>query len=265
MGRLERKVALITGGAAGIGRASAQLFCAEGAKVIIADVNEADGTAVAEELSASGHDAVFVPLDVTDDMLVKRACDTAAEKFGGIHILLNCAGGSIAADKAVTDVDLNVWDHTMNLDLRGTFLVCRHTIPHLRAAGGGSIVNFTSIVALRGSFRGHVYTAAKGGIISFTQALAGKYWRDSIRANAIAPGVILSDRIRERMDVDAEDSLDEQISAAMTASKTLIDERHPLGYGVPEDIANVALFLASDESRMVNGAVIPAEGGAAAY
>ena len=95
--------------------------------------------------------------------------------------------------------------------------------------------------------------------------MAGKYWRDSIRANAIAPGVILSDRIRERMDVDAEDSLHEQISAAMTASKTLIDERHPLGYGVPEDIANVALFLASDESRMVNGAVIPAEGGAAAY
>ena len=265
MGRLERKVALITGGAAGIGRASARLFCAEGAKVIIADVNEADGAAVAEELSADGHDAVFVPLDVTDDNLVKKACDTAAAKFGAIHILVNCAGGSIAADKAVTDVDLDVWDHTISLDLRGTFLVCRHAIPHLRAAGGGSIVNFTSIVALKGSFRGHVYTAAKGGIISFTQALAGKYWRDSIRANAIAPGVILSDRIRERMDVDAEDSLDEQIGAAMTASKTLIDERHPMGYGVPEDIANVALFLASDESRMVNGAVIPAEGGAAAY
>ena len=87
----------------------------------------------------------------------------------------------------------------------------------------------------------------------------------AVGGNAIAPGVILSDRIRERMDVDAEDSLHEQISAAMTASKTLIDERHPLGYGVPEDIANVALFLASDESRMVNGAVIPAEGGAAAY
>ena len=265
MGRLERKVALITGGAAGIGRASARLFCAEGAKVIIADVNEADGAAVAEELSADGHDAVFVPLDVTDDNLVEKACDTAAAKFGAIHILVNCAGGSIAADKAVTDVDLDVWDHTISLDLRGTFLVCRHAIPHLRAAGGGSIVNFTSIVALKGSFRGHVYTAAKGGIISFTQALAGKYWRDSIRANAIAPGVILSDRIRERMDVDAEDSLDEQIGAAMTASKTLIDERHPMGYGVPEDIANVALFLASDESRMVNGAVIPAEGGAAAY
>lgn len=265
MGRLERKVALITGGAAGIGRASARLFCAEGAKVIIADVNEADGAAVAEELSADGHDAVFVPLDVTDDNLVKKACDTAAAKFGAIHILVNCAGGSIAADKAVTDVDLDVWDHTISLDLRGTFLVCRHAIPHLRAAGGGSIVNFTSIVALKGSFRGHVYTAAKGGIISFTQALAGKYWRDSIRANAIAPGVILSDRIRERMDVDAEDSLDEQIGTAMTASKTLIDERHPMGYGVPEDIANVALFLASDESRMVNGAVIPAEGGAAAY
>ena len=99
MGRLERKVALITGGAAGIGRASAQLFCAEGAKVIIADVNEADGAAVAEELSAGGHAAVFVPLDVTDDNLVKKACDTAAAKFGAIHILVNCAGGSIAADK----------------------------------------------------------------------------------------------------------------------------------------------------------------------
>ena len=194
-----------------------------------------------------------------------EAAAAAVERHGRITTLVNCAGGSIPEDTAVTEVDLSVWDYTMNLDLRGTFLACRVVIPHLIEAGGGAIVNFTSVVALRGNFRGHVYTAAKGGIISFTQALAGRYWRDGIRANAIAPGVVLSDRVQGRMDLTDEVPVDVRIEKAMELNQRLIDHRHPNGYGVPDDIANVVLFLASDESRMVNGAVIPAEGGASAY
>jgi len=121
------------------------------------------------------------------------------------------------------------------------------------------------VVALKGAFAGHVYTAAKGGIISLTQALAGRYWRDGIRANAIAPGIVLSERVGKRMQVDPQAEPAQQIQSAMQIKSRLVDHRHPFGFGMPEDIAYVALFLASDESRMVNGAVIPAEGGAAHY
>jgi NAD(P)-dependent dehydrogenase (short-subunit alcohol dehydrogenase family) len=189
----------------------------------------------------------------------------AANHFGKINVLINCAGGSLASDASVTDVDMSVWDHTINLDLKGPFLCCRIGVPYLQQAGGGSIVNFTSVVALKGAFAGHVYTAAKGGIISLTQALAGRYWRDGIRANAIAPGIVLSERVGSRMQVDSADTPEQQITSAMQLESRLVDHRHPFGYGMPEDIANVALFLASDESRMVNSAVIPAEGGAAHY
>jgi NAD(P)-dependent dehydrogenase (short-subunit alcohol dehydrogenase family) len=160
---------------------------------------------------------------------------------------------------------MSIWDKTIDLDLKGPFLCCRVGVPHLQDAGGGSIVNFTSVVALKGAFAGHVYTAAKGGIISLTQAIAGRYWRDGIRANAIAPGIVLSERVGERMGVNAQDDPQQQIQSAMQLESRLVDHRHPFGFGMPEDIANVALFLASEESRMVNGAVIPAEGGASHY
>lgn len=262
MGRLENKSVFITGGGSGIGRASAAKFAAEGAKVTVADIDLELAEAAA---AAAGEDAVAQEVDVTDESSLQAAMAATVDRCGAIHSLINCAGGSVPTDTYVTDVDLDVWDHTMNLDLRGTFLACRTGIPHLTEAGGGTIVNFTSVVALKGSFHGHVYTAAKGGIISFTQALAGRYWRAGIRANAIAPGVILSDRVQGRMDLDDDMPLDERLETAMKLNERLIDHRHPFGYGVPEDIANVALFLAGDESRMVNGAVIPAEGGAAAY
>ncbi|MBT6273048.1 MAG: SDR family oxidoreductase [Chromatiales bacterium] len=265
MGRMANKVALVTGAGSGIGKASAGQFVREGAKVIVADIDESLGRATERELTSAGYAVAFLLIDVTSEESVKAAVDEAAGKFGALHVLVNCAGGSIAADAAVTDVDMAVWDHTINLDLRGTFLVCRHAIPHMQSSGGGAIVNFTSLVALQGNFPGHVYTAAKGGIISFTQALAGRYWRDNIRANAIAPGVILSERVASRMGVDRQNSQTAQIETAMKASRSLIDEKHPFGYGFPEDIANVVLFLASDESRMVNGAVIPAEGGVSKY
>ena len=264
-GRLANKVAFITGAGSGIARASAHLFSAEGASVVIAELNADRGQQVADAVNAAGGRAHFVLTDVTSPESVENALAEAAQHFGGINVLVNCAGGSIAADTAVTDVDLEVWDHTMSLDLKGPFLCCRYGIPHLKKAGGGTIVNFSSIVALKGNFPGHVYTAAKGGIISFTQALAGTYWRDNIRANAIAPGLILSERVLERSGLDPKRSPEEQSDAAQEANKGIFDHRHPFSVGVPEDIAKIALFLAGDESRMVNGAVIPAEGGLSNY
>ncbi|MEM7252203.1 MAG: SDR family NAD(P)-dependent oxidoreductase [Pseudomonadota bacterium] len=264
-GRLDGKVAFITGAGSGIARAAAHMFAREGASIVIAELDESRGQRVAGAISAAGGNVLFVPTNVTDESSVKNALNAGAEQFGGLNVLFNCAGGSVAEDAAVTDVDMSVWDHTIGLDLKGPFLCCRHGIPHLIDNGGGAIVNVTSVVALKGSFPGHIYTAAKGGIISFTQALAGRYWRNNIRANAIAPGLILSERILSRSGLDPERPASEQIDQAKETNEKLFDPRHPFSAGIPEDIANVALFLASDESRMVNGAVIPAEGGLSAY
>lgn len=264
--RLGDQVAFITGAGSGIGRACALLFASEGAQVVIAELDRDKGLATqADVQSMPSAQVLFVEMDVTDEASVTTAMQQAVEKFGKISILVNCAGGSLAEDASVTDVDMSVWDQTINLDLKGPFLCCRVGVPHLQNAGGGSIVNFTSVVALKGAFAGHVYTAAKGGIISLTQAIAGRYWRDGIRANAIAPGIVLSERVGERMGVNAQDDPEQQIQNAMQIESRLVDHRHPFGFGMPEDIANVALFLASEESRMVNGAVIPAEGGASHY
>lgn len=264
-GRLAGKVAFITGAGSGIARAASHIFTREGAKVIMAELNEETGERVAESVRASGGDVTLVKTDVTSPESVQAALAKGVEAYGRLDILFNCAGGSVPDDKAVTDVDLSIWDHTMSLDLKGPFLCCRYGIPYLIESGGGSIVNVTSIVALKGNFRGHVYTAAKGGIISLTQALAGRYWRNNIRANAIAPGLVLSERILDRSGLDPTAPADGQMEQAKAVHEKFIDTHHPFSAGVPEDIANVALFLASDESRMVNAAVIPAEGGLSAY
>ena len=253
MNRLAGKVAVITGAGSGIGRASAKLFTAEGAKVVVAELDAALGEASAREAGAA---ARFVRTDVTDDDSVRRMVAEAQQNFGRIDVLLNCAGGSLSDDKVVTDVDLSVWDHTIGLDMKGPFLCCRHVIPLMVAQGSGSVVNFSSVVALRGNHIAHVYVMAKGGLISFTKALAGAYSPKGIRVNAICPGVILTDRVKSRF-VEGN-----QIRFGGIDNMAA---RYPFGVGQPEDIANVALFLASDESRMVNGAAIPAEGGFSAY
>jgi NAD(P)-dependent dehydrogenase (short-subunit alcohol dehydrogenase family) len=253
MSRLAGKVAVITGAGSGIGRASARLFAAEGAKVVVAEIDKGLGEASAR---AAGAGARFLHTDVTDDASVKHMVQQARDAFGRIDVLVNCAGGSVPEDRPVAEVDLAVWDHTISLDLKGPFLCCRHVIPVMLEQGRGSVINFSSVVALRGNHFAHVYVAAKGGLISFTRALAGAYSPKGVRVNAICPGVILTERVKSRF-ADGKQ--------VRFGGMDNIAERYPFGVGPPEDIANVALFLASDESRMVNGAAIPAEGGISAY
>jgi NAD(P)-dependent dehydrogenase (short-subunit alcohol dehydrogenase family) len=148
MNRLAGKVAVITGGGSGIGRAAARMFVAEGAKVVVAEIDAALGEASARE---AGTDARFVKTDVTDEESVKQMVQQAKAAFGHVDVLLNCAGGSLREDSPVTEVDPSVWDHTINLDMKGPFLCCRHVIPGMVERGKGSVVNFSSVVALRGN------------------------------------------------------------------------------------------------------------------
>jgi NAD(P)-dependent dehydrogenase (short-subunit alcohol dehydrogenase family) len=255
MARLAGRVALISGGAWGIGRAAAELFAREGAKVAIADIDEAAGRALARNL-----DALFVRTDVTDAASVKAAVAAVERQSGKLDILFNCAGGSVNEDAPVGKVDVAaVWDKTMRLDLLGTINCCQHAIPAMVRGGGGAVVNMSSGAALRGASPAHIYTAAKGGIVSLTQALAGTYAKDNVRVNAICAGRILTERILSRYGTPG---------APKPAEDQQADQRvkdYPFWVGKPADIAGIALFLASEESRMITGAAIPADGGRSAY
>ena len=260
MNRLDGKVAFITGGGSGIARAASLLFAREGAKVVVAEIDGALGEATARDVVDAGGDAMAVRTDVTDESSVRAAIDAVVARHGRLDILFNCAGGSLNEDSVVTEVDLDVWDRTMALDVRGAMLVCRHGIPELVKAGGGSVINMSSGAALRGSSPKHVYTAAKGAILSFTRALAGSYAKDNIRANAICAGRILTDRILNNYGTAGAPG---PVADRQDAAGRIRD--YPFWVGRPEDIANIALFLASDESRMITGATIPADGGRSAY
>ena len=258
MPRLAGRVALITGGAWGIGRAAAELFAREGAKVAIADIDEASGVALARDIGAS---ALFIRTDVTDEASVNAAVAAAERHFGKLDMLFNCAGGSVSEDAPVGKVDVAaVWDKTMRLDLAGTINCCHHAIPAIVRARGGAVVNMSSGAALRGASPAHIYTAAKGGIVSLTRALAGTYAKDNVRVNAICAGRILTERIMATYGTPAKSGpvADRQDAAGRI-------KEYPFWVGQPEDIASIAVFLATNESRMITGAAIPADGGRSAY
>jgi NAD(P)-dependent dehydrogenase (short-subunit alcohol dehydrogenase family) len=261
MGRLQGKVAFITGAGSGIARTAAQLFAQEGARVVIAELKPELGRTSEQAVREAGGDATFVETDVTKEESVKNAIQQTVTRYGKLDVLYNCAGGSVAQDQRVTDVDMWVWQHTQSLDLLGTFLCCRHGIPELMKTGGGAIVNMSSVAALRGQFAGHVYVAAKGGIISLTKALAGEYAQYGIRANAICPGLVMTDRVKQRFG----ENLDAPAPTPQAQAIKGQLKRYPFSVGEPEDIARIALFLASDEARMITGAILPADGGLSAY
>lgn len=260
MGRLAGKVAFITGAGSGIARAAASIFAREGARVALAEIKPELGAATEKKVREEGGDALFVQTDVTDEASVKAAIAAAIERFGRLDVLYNCAGGSVPEDSYVTDVDLKVWQRTMTLDLLGPILCCRHAIPEIIKAGGGAVVNMSSGAALRGGSPSHIYTAAKGGVLSLTRALAGAYAKQNVRVNAICAGRILTERITRSYGTPGAPGpvADRQDAAGRS-------QEYPFWVGAPEDIANIALFLASDESRMITGATIPAEGGRSAY
>ena len=260
MKRLEDRVAFIAGGGAGIGTASALLFAREGAKIIVADIDERGGRAAADAVAAHGGEAMFVRTDVTNEDSVRGAVEAGAVKFGKIDTLLNCAGGSLPVDSPITEVDMAVWDRTMVLDVKGTMLVCRHVIPKIIAAGGGSVVNMSSGAGLRGANPAHIYTAAKGAIISLTRTLAGTYALKNVRVNCICAGRINTERVRKTYGMPGKPG-----SAPDRQNVTEQLKTYPFWMGEPEDIAAVALFLASNESRMITGAAIAADGGRSAY
>ncbi|TAK52282.1 MAG: SDR family oxidoreductase [Betaproteobacteria bacterium] len=257
---MQGRHAFIAGGAAGIGRATALAYAREGAKVVVADIDASQGQAAAEAVMAQGGEAIFVRTDVTQEQSVGAAVEAAMARFGRLDTLFNSAGGSLPIDAPITEVDMAVWDRTMVLDLKGTMHVCRHVIPKLIAAGGGTVVNMSSGAALRGSNPAHIYTAAKGAIVSLTRTLAGTYALANVRVNCICSGRIGTERVRRTYGMPGEPGAAPDRQNVAEQVKT-----YPFWVGEPEDIAAIALFLASHESRMITGAAIAADGGRSAY
>ena len=259
MARLEGKVAFLTGGGAGIAKATAKAYVREGAKVALAEIDREAGERAAREI---GEAAIFIHTDVTDDASVARAIRETVERFGKLNVLFNCAGGSLQEDVPVHEMSLEIWRRTIALNLLHPFLVCRHGIPHLMKAGGGAIINFASHLGMIGSEK-PAYAAAKGGIVSFTKTLAAQYADHGIRANAIAPAVVRTERSVKRWE-NKDMMLAEKPTKAIRERQAK-SKLYPFSTGEPEHIAALALFLASDESRMVNGTTIAADGGRSSY
>jgi NAD(P)-dependent dehydrogenase (short-subunit alcohol dehydrogenase family) len=259
LGRLDGKVAFLTGGGAGIAKATAKAYVREGAKVALAEIDREAGERAAHEI---GEAALFVHTDVTDNEHVSRAIAATVERFGRLDVLFNCAGGSLQEDVAVHQMSLEIWHRTMALNLLHAFLCCRHGIPHMMKAGGGSIINFASHLGMIGSEK-PAYAAAKGGIVSFTKTLAAQYADHGIRANAIAPAIVRTERSIKRW--ENKDMLLAEQPSQSTRERLAKAKLYPFSTGEPDHIAAIGVFLASDESRMVNGTTIAADGGRSSY
>jgi len=245
--RLAGKVALITGAGAGIGRAAAELFAKEGARVVIAERDQATGEAAQAAIAALGHECLFVPTDVAEPESVRSAVDMAVSRFGKLDVLYNNVGGSTPNDGPVTTVSFDEFWNKMRVDVFGTWLGCHHAIPHIIKAGGGSVINSTSITALIGTKGKDAYTAAKGAIVALTRSMAVEFAPHKVRVNAVAPGGTLTERVLKRLDAKGN-----------TAVKA---DDHLLGWVAPLDVAYAALYLASDESRTTTGHILAVDSG----
>ncbi|MEE2658398.1 MAG: glucose 1-dehydrogenase [Candidatus Latescibacterota bacterium] len=243
-GRLEGKVAVITGGGSGIGRQTSLLFAAEGARVVVVDIDEIGGEAVAHEAGGT-----FICIDISTAEGCERMVAAAEERHGALHVLFNNAGISHIDDGDAESTEEEVWDLTMRVNLKGVFLGCKYGIPALRRAGGGSLINTASFVALLGAATPQLaYTASKGGVLALTRELAVVHARENIRVNALCPGPLRTELLMKYLDTEEK------------RQRRLV--HIPMGrFGEAEEIARAALFLASDESSYVTGTAFTVDGG----
>jgi NAD(P)-dependent dehydrogenase (short-subunit alcohol dehydrogenase family) len=251
MGRLEGKVAVITGAAGGIGREAALLFAAEGARVCVADLSREQG----EQTAAECGEAFFQRVDVSDPASVRELYEATARRYGGVDVLYNNAGIMPADDDSILTTEPDAWERVLAVNARGVYLCCKYGIPHLLARGGGSVINVASFVALVGAATSQIaYTASKGAVLSMSRELAVQFARQGVRVNALCPGPVETPLLMRLFSDDPEAYQRRRVHL-------------PMGrLAKAREIASAALFLASDDASYVNGATFLVDGGlTAAY
>jgi NAD(P)-dependent dehydrogenase (short-subunit alcohol dehydrogenase family) len=247
MGRLDGKVAVITGGASGMGRATALRFVTEGAKVLLADVDTAGGESALGEIKSAGGEAAFLRVDVSQAADVQEMIRVAVQDLGGLDVLFNNAGIE-GQSSWLADCTEENWDRVLAINLKGVFLGMKYALPHMAAQGFGSIINTASVAGLVGWRAGGAYSASKAGVANLTRTAALEYARYNVRINAICPGVIHTPML-------------DRINPSPDTMRQLVTMQPMPRLGTADDIAIMALFLASDESTYVTGAMLPVDGG----
>jgi NAD(P)-dependent dehydrogenase (short-subunit alcohol dehydrogenase family) len=248
MNELKGKVAIVTGGSSGIGRATVELFCEEGAAVVVADVQDAAGQALADQLSKCGHTVNYVHADVSRDADVAAMVHLALSRYGRLDVLFNNAG--IEGEQAPTaDATLENWERVIDINLKGVFLGLKHGIRAMLDHGGGSIINNASVAGLVGFAGIPAYAASKGGVVQLTRTAALEYATSGVRVNCLCPGVIQTPMV-------------ERFTHGQPEAEAQMRAMEPIGRtGTAREVAELALFLASDRSSFVTGAIVPVDGG----
>lgn len=252
MGRLQDKIVVITGGASGIGLAAARLMAAEGASVMIGDLNEDSAVEAAESITAEGGTASGMAVDAMSEESITGLVEAAVERYGALHVLCNHVGGSNPKkDLDLLRLDMAEFDRTMALNVRSTVVGSRAALPHIIAAGGGSIINTASVGGLSGDFLQVAYGTAKAAVIRLTEYIATQYGAQNVRCNAVAPGAVMTPALKNNLSPEMVES---------------IRSHNALPFiGEPQDIAQAMLFLASDESRYLTGQVLTVDGGMSSH
>lgn len=246
---LKDQVAIVTGAASGIGKATAERMAEEGAAVLVADINKAGADAVTEGIRAAGGNAISFAIDIASEEQIKAMIAFTVEKFGKLTILHNNAGPVTllaTKDRDLVNLDADMWDQAMAVALRGPMLCCKHAVPHLIANGGGAIINTASVAGKLGGHYLMTHQSSKGGLLALTRAVATRHGKDGIRCNAILPGFIETPAYEKMPPVTRE---------------TLLRHTMSKRSGVPDDIAHLVVFLASDRGSYINGVEIPVDGG----